>query len=291
MFSNIKRANIYKLQDDDKEIVLFVKKLFTFLKKNNMCFLSGTIIFEDNNNKLFNFLTYNSLTENSIECSNKVKRTNGHISITHNNVYDKQGVTSAEKCAEKFLNNQKKILHLYPTCNNNKCFKMEFIFKDVIDYLCDQETLVKDLDKNNISNKRVILYYRFNYNNKDYLFFKLEEYNMNSVEHLKKFADLKRNDTYDKRRENETNYDIELSSNDKIFYDKILKYYFNNSRIDILKNIEIYNTKLRTGRELFIFEELKEYLLLNNNISSVSDIKLSDSSVSDIKLSDISVSI
>ena len=52
-----------------------------------MCFLSGSIIFEDNNSKLFNFLTYGLLDENEIGCDKKVERTNAHISFTHNEVY------------------------------------------------------------------------------------------------------------------------------------------------------------------------------------------------------------
>ena len=106
-----KRSNVYKVEDKidedkidedkiievDDNVILFVKYLFTFLKKNNMCFLSGTIIFQDNNNELFNFLTFNDTANNS--CNGKVKSTNAHITTTHKKVYDKDKVESAEKCA------------------------------------------------------------------------------------------------------------------------------------------------------------------------------------------------
>jgi len=61
-----------------------------------MCFLSGTIIFQDNNNELFNFLTFNNPNNNS--CNRKVSSTNAHFTLTHKNVYKKDKVESAEIC-------------------------------------------------------------------------------------------------------------------------------------------------------------------------------------------------
>ena len=94
---------------------------------------------------------------------------------------------------------------------------------------------------------------------KNIYFFKLEEHDMNNIHHLIKLLDLKRNDLYDKRRENEK-YNDDLLKKDTEFYDNIL-IFFHFNRDDILKNINIYNDNLRTGCELFIFEELKEFFL------------------------------
>ncbi len=77
-----------------------------------MCFLSGSIIIEDNNSKLFNFLTYGLLDENEIGCDKKVERTNAHISFTHNEVYKNNRVNSAEKCSKSFLNLNKNFVNL-----------------------------------------------------------------------------------------------------------------------------------------------------------------------------------
>jgi hypothetical protein len=269
-------ASIHKLPDDDTEVVLFVKKIFTFFKYHNICFLSGTIIFEDNNSKLFNFLTYGILENNN--CNNKVSKTNAHITLTHTNVYNKYGVESDESCSEKFLNKKKKIFSIANNCSLNKCFKMQFVFNEKISFLCDQETKVKDLIKKNKSNKEVILYYRFKYNNKKYLFFKLEEHDMNKLGHLVLLINKNRKDTYEKRRENELSYDDSINNNDNIFYNNMfIKLNINeDNKKNIINNINLYNQKLRTGRELFIFEELKNYLLLNylNDITDLNDIHL-----------------
>jgi len=46
------------LEKNDINVVAFIISFFSFLKDFNMCFLSGSTIFEDNNNKLYNLLTY-----------------------------------------------------------------------------------------------------------------------------------------------------------------------------------------------------------------------------------------
>jgi len=64
---------------------------------------------------------------------------------------------------------------------------MKYVLNNKINYLCDQETMVKDINTNNKSTKRVILYYRFKISNETYLFFKLEEYSMESSKHALTF--------------------------------------------------------------------------------------------------------
>jgi hypothetical protein len=79
---------------------------------------------------------------------------------------------------------------------------MEYILNNKISYLCDQETIFKDINPNNKSTKRIILYYRFKILSKTYLFFKLEGHSMNSLKHVGAFINKNRKDTYPKRREN-----------------------------------------------------------------------------------------
>lgn len=259
--NNIKKERI-------KNITSFIKNLFIFLKSYDMCFLSGTIVFEDSDNRLFNILTYNKDTSENIHDDNILP--GAHWTTTHIDVYNKQNVLPDDSIdtgsIKQFFDNKK--------------FKLELILNEPIDYLCDLETNDKDKKIDNISQKRVLLYYRFIHENKKYIFFKLEEYNMNNINHLLKLLDKNRKDTYNKRRENEDKYETEEQNNcakidnkkcpvininnsctlnnlDKIFYNKL-------ACDNIIKNINdtnFYDTNLRTGRELFITNELKTYLI------------------------------
>lgn len=258
--NNIKKERI-------ENITSFIKKLFIFLKSYDMCFLSGTIIFEDTDNRLFNILTYNKDTSENIHDNNILPGI--HWTTTHLDVYNKQNVLPDDSIETS------SIKQIY----GNKKFKLELILNEPIDYLCDLETDDKDKKIDNISQKRVLLYYRFIHENKKYIFFKLEEYNMNSIHHLINLLDKKRKDIYNKRRENEDKYETEEQTNcvkidnklcpvinnnsctlnnlDKIFYNRL-------ACDNIIKNINdtnFYDKNLRTGRELFVTNELKTYLL------------------------------
>jgi hypothetical protein len=259
---DLKEGTINIIKDDN--VVLFVKNLFTFLKKYKMCFLSGTIIFQDNNNELFNFLTFNNIKNDN--CNGKVEATSGHYTLTHKEVYKNNKVESAETCVEKFLDPLNKKLEEF-SCNNktpHSCFKMEYVLNNKIHFLCDQETMGNKINPKNSSTKRVILYYRFKIVDKTYLFFKLEAYSMLKSGHIVEFINKKRFDTYLKRRENENNYINELYEIDMDFYDKSVEF-LNKADEENTKRIKYdiiyYNENLRTGRELFIYEDLKKFLL------------------------------
>jgi len=247
------------LEKNDINVVAFIISFFSFLKNFNMCFLSGSTIFEDNNNKLCNLLTYGNIGITDDICDKKKNISKPHITYTHNEVYKKEGVKSAEKCFSLDRKGGLFELFKFDRCKDNKCFKMEFIFYHKLQYLCDVFSL--SLNKSNISHKQVILYYRFEYNGRKYLFVKLESNPMNSLSHLKNLMDKKRKDTYDKRRENENAYEVDLKDKDDNFYKLLLKKTQERNKNLILERINEYNRTLRTGRELFIFEELKELLL------------------------------
>jgi hypothetical protein len=267
----------------DNNVILFVKYLFTFLKKNKMCFLSGTIIFQDNNNELFNFLTFNNKNKNNDLCYGKVESSNGHFTKTHLNVYNKKEVISAETCVNDFLTSYNKFLESKCGKKKHECFKMEYVFNNKIDYLCDQETMLKSINPKNISTKGVILYYRFKIQNKTYLFFKLEGHRMNSLKHVGAFLNKNRKDIYPKRRENVLNYNYnkDFLHIDKKFYDIQLKDL--NNKNQIIEEINYYNNNLRTGHELFIYEDLKNKLL-NYKELNIEDTKLEDTKLEDIIL-------
>jgi len=166
-------------------------------------------------------------------------------------------VKSAEKCFS--VNKTGSLFELlrYDKCKDNNCLKMELILNRKIQYLCDVFSLSPS--KSNIRHYLVILYYRFEHNGTKYLFVKLEGHPMNSLRHVKELLDKRKKDTYDKRREDEKPYEGDLKDKDNKFYESLLDIYNFSKRI--LRRINNYNKTLRTGRELFIFEELKELLL------------------------------
>lgn len=154
-------------------------------------------------------------------------------------------------------------------CKNCLKIKLELKFNEKLSYLCDINNKNKNI--NNKSSKQIILYYRFEYKFKQYLFFKLESHPINSFKHLFFFINQKRYDTYDNRRENRSGYNFkqkDLNFYKNIYNNKIIN---NNNSIykeDYIKTIDEYNNYLRTGNELFIIQELKEYLM-NNYINHI----------------------
>jgi hypothetical protein len=98
--------------------------------------------------------------------------------MTHKEVFSKKNVKSNEKCFSTIM------------CTNNECLKLELIFDEELNFLCDLNTPYILLDNNNKSTKRIILYYRFEYNNIQYVFVKLEGCPMNSLSHLNNYLNI-----------------------------------------------------------------------------------------------------
>jgi len=242
-----------------KNVLGFVLTLFRFLKEKDMCYLSGSIVFEDDNNKLFNLLTYGYLDNTSDICIPDVALPYPHITITHKEVFKKPDVNVVKRDEEclKLKMLQRSLKSSIRGCQDGICYKLELVFKKPILYLCGN-----DGNEDNMSPKQIILYYRFEYKGKKYLFFKLEAHPINSISHMQDYLSQARRDTYVQRRENNTIYDIDLKNKDRDFYLDYLKNLsgLSDKIIIYFKTIN-YDKSLRTGRELFIFEELKEYLI------------------------------
>ncbi len=238
-------------------VLAFVIGFFKYLKKYQMCFISGSIIFEDDNNRLFNLLTYGELDYKGNECNLENALASSHITITHKEVFKKPDVKVVEddeKCIT--LNRAKKSLKKINGCQDGRCFKLELVFKKPIKYLCGEDDNVA-----NMSPKQIILYYRFKHNNKKYLFFKLEAHPINSLSHLKNYISQSRRDTYDKRRENNSVYDENIKRKDLEFTKNFILEELGKKKIGLVDKLDYYDSLLRTGKELFIFEELKEFFL------------------------------
>jgi len=270
-----KLINEKSLQEKEANIIYFINKLYIILKYYHLCHLSGTIIFEDNNSQLYNLLTY-GINDRYMgkKCYKEYNISIPHWTITHKKIYDKEDIKSAEDCIKLSSNTNlsKKILTSNEKCKNNKCFKLEFIFNKSLDYLCDINTNASKKKNINKSSKGVLLYYKFKYENKIYLFFKLEGHPMISLLHLTSLINKKRNDEYLKRREDDKIEEYKnLINLDRFFYNKIcilLKLHYS----DIKNKLNLYDITLRTGKELFIIEELKDFIINYNNNQEYNEI-------------------
>jgi len=228
---------------------LLIKNIYNTLKKYNVCYLSGAIIFEDFNNNLFNLLTHDEISnEDCLIKSNpsKFKKPKTHFTYTHKDVLENTEVKTDE------------------CLSFNKTNKLEIHFDD-INYLCDLNTKDELKDKKNKVTKRILLYYRFKHNNKSYLFFKLENHGMNDPKHILSFIasvlNIKETTSYDVRNEYakyKPNYINTSKTKDIEFYKK----FSSDNNLTFNSNIiDYYDNKLRTGNELFIPEDIKNILI------------------------------
>jgi hypothetical protein len=217
---------------EKKELVRsFFVELFYYLKKHNNCFKTGTLVFEDNNNKLYNLLTFGIISDKSdCKLGDPIAQQNYFIN-KYKEVFKKtEEVKSNDKCFEQGY------IEYIRGCRNNKCLTLELTFNQGVNDLCDnrQEKIL-----------RSCIYYKFEHNNRQYIFLKL--LNENETEY---------HETYDRNeRIEDPSKKYPSKEKDNIFYN-ILGKNFNN-----IDNIQYYNDFLRTGNEMFITEELKNHCI------------------------------
>lgn len=261
-YVEVKREKNEDFNYSDKDIkkwkTIFIQNIFNILKKYDVCFIYGAIIFQDNNNLLFNLLTYYKLS--IIEClldigRDDIKKPVIHYTYTHKDIFN--------------------LPHVKP----DKCLQLNTINKlelniDNLSYICDKNTPKDKRNKKDKVTKRILLYYKFKYNNETYLFFKLEPYGMNHILHtvelLKTLIGTIKPTSYNIRDEYK-NTEVNYTN----FYEKDMNFYKKFSEDNGLKFnkniIEKYNMFLRTGNEIYIPEDIK-----NKIITSFYDIKLED---------------
>lgn len=218
----------FKIFNDDM-IDDFVKYLHTYLKKYNACFLNGAYVIEDNDRILYNFLTYNTISNKClIDTIEMSKNVSIHWTTTHS-FFVLPDVLKVD-CVP-----YGKIPYKY--------FKLERILNKPLKYLCDLDTYASPQQKDK-KTKRVALFYPFKFNDKTYLFLKFENNKMNSIKHA--FNYLSSNITQKKSsyntRKDTNEYTINSLEDDLTFYTKM-------KNVDSLKE---YNIKLRFGNEFFI---------------------------------------
>jgi hypothetical protein len=281
---NEKDDIIYK----KKKIAQFFKDLFNMLAKKNNCFLTGSFVFEDNNDRLYNFLTFGNSDDGNIGKCDKIGKqiAQQHWSLKYMEVFKRNSrVISPDLCFEDGK------LASYAGCKNNNCLRLELTFDEDLDYLCGEVN--NEIFK---ETKKTCIYYQFWYDNRRYVFLKLLPVPFNSKEqHLgslssgigyvkgimgtrltqfendkksqeqKKIDEATRNQTFPPRDEVDAKY--EYKNHDEIFYEELgtLKHKLDekgnpdlndNSYLD---SIKYYNAHLRTGNEMFITEAFKDF--------------------------------
>jgi hypothetical protein len=102
----------YDTISDNESIKRFFKNIFNLLSAANICFSSGTFIFEESNNCLFNYLTYGKLTldSNTYKCEDPE---NGVI--TRNSQFTRIMLPNTRAFGTK---THKKIYDKIPSCGN-----------------------------------------------------------------------------------------------------------------------------------------------------------------------------
>ena len=245
-----------EIKEKKERVSKFFVKLFNNFKENDNCFKTGTIVFEDNNNKLYNLLTFGIISEEkNCKLGDPIAQQNYFIN-KYKDVFKNKEVKSNDKCFEEgFIGS----LEYIRGCRNKMCLTLELTFNQDINNLCDDKLEEKIL--------RSCVYYTFKYNDKQYVFLKL----------LKKI-ETKYLETYD-RNEVPTKNKYPSEQKDNNYYQKL------NENLNNKESINNYNDNLRTGDEMFITEELKNYCM---NFETNEEENNADSEVSSVFTSDIS---
>lgn len=221
-----------EIKEKKERVSKFFVKLFNNFKINDNCFKSGTLVFEDNNNKLYNLLTFGIISEEkNCKLGDPISQQNYFI-YKYKDVFKNKEVKSNDKCFEEgFIGS----LEYIRGCRNKMCLTLELTFNQGVNNLCDDELKEEIL--------RSCVYYTFKYNDKQYVFLKL----------LKKI-ETKYLEIYD-RNEVPTKNEYPSKQKDNNYYEKL------NENLNNKESINNYNKNLRTGDEMFITEELKNYCM------------------------------
>lgn len=280
-----------KPNEETKENVInFITKLYEIIDKFNdvkLCFFSGSFIFKDDNNRLYNLLLNNVDDEDNInkEFSNEKKietenikvcpvnkNLSSHVTTTHKQIFKKDNIKSDNNCYSKYNNIGVTVFKSFLNSGDD-AVKFEYnLMKDKQELKCYGETV----DDESKKIKGVILFYRFKDINKlkdnKFVFFKLEGHNMNSVSHsiraaatykggdvkrkiLKSYTKLK-GGKLDTRRENlkkeETpTYKTTFYDKDVSFYKKVIYIY-----PELAAKIPGHNL---SDKEQYCYDKLNDY--------------------------------
>lgn len=274
----------------------FFREIFRHLEVNDMCFSSGSLVFEDELNVVFNLLTFNKLKieENSYYCDDPLgKNTTEQIvkpessvhiigTDTHRTFYDKSIKTKLiEIKPRECMPAMRGVLRRKLEKSNTR---FERVLPREMKNICG---ICENTDEDISEPKGVIMYYPFYVGAEDYpfpparrvvnmLFVKFEGHPVSgaALQHglqlIGRVTGTKK-EYPNPRREDDKNpkcvYDQMYANKDYEFYRA-----YSPEDIDILN---WYNEKIRTGCEFFISKGLLQYFLkflfgsFNCDVSSI----------------------
>ena len=221
-----------------KNVVKFINALNTELKQHDLCFVSGTYIFEDTNLKLFDFL-YHSDYKKGVRLGQKILGTTGLKPMTHNlhineKLFKKHKISNTSKSkliTRKKLKNMNEKSSILQKLENYIGFQYEIDLQDKkINFVCDPECdddAEEALCALNKESKKSVLFYPFCVKIKNeykiFTFVKLEKsptinlkdslkHAFEALQHYYSKSGAQRKNLYKQRRE-----DV-LESDEKKFY-------------------------------------------------------------------------
>jgi hypothetical protein len=237
----------------------FIEKLFALLSDAGLCFLSGSIIIDDDKHQIFKSL-YQGKGTSVCENIYKKERPLG----THLNFLDKNLFNSRMRYGYELKT-------LIPRRQYEK------VLSPRLNYICDSYCKYNETEEcmSNKASKGVLLFYPFEVENKKelenipYIFLKLEGYVHDDKKHFKGaisryILKKEKKDKYSKRREDDV-IDENIFSNDEELLIKYIKNYYRNildknllkDFIEIIRQkIKFYNSVVRSSNELYIPSEI-----------------------------------
>lgn len=248
----------------------FIEALYDFFISENICFLSGAIVIDDERNNLFDSL-YRGVP-GVVECHNihKKRRPLGtHMAFISN---------------EKFQAYRKDMSNAYAIKNRVLARQYEKVLDPPLEYLCDKQcrSNPKNCTSEEREAKRVMLFYPFTIENilghtsqmplhVKYVYMKLEGYVSSDPRHsrqaIKRYilGQEKRN-PFEKRREDDKKTVAGLSKRDR---DVMIEYYVRNGGDvtgagKIYDKCVFYDTHVRTRNEVYIPSEIVDIILENS---------------------------
>ena len=264
----------------EKNIINLFRHIFQLLEENNLCFSSGTFVFENDTNILFNLLTFNKLIlpSNTYNCNapKKSREISNLVDVfatdTHKKVYDKNVekiiTITPGPCIPEAVHAMDPGLNIL---RNTKMTKFEISFTEPIKNFCG---ICKQNNENDdiSETKGSCLYYPFTVKSNLYpgkktfeyisklLFVKFEKIPTKASGHGTEFfknltGTKKEYRRYPPRREDDSvskcNYTRQYYEQDVKFYKK----YSPTSENDI-QILNWYNRHIRTGCEFFVTNNL-----------------------------------
>lgn len=241
----------------------FINSIYDFLADEKICFLSGSIVIDDDAGKLFNSLykgNQSSLHSHKCDNTNESRRV-GMFGTHAAFITDKRFKTARRDQVTSFT------LDAF-----DSAIQFEKILEPKLTYLCNKSCAVKKCNETEKFPKGVALFYPFQIYDTGrsdpqkfrFIFIKLEEFEYDNPAHMGKAWDRyvrkrEKGDSYPKKREDPSNGEInrELVEKDKWNMVEFVRTYNSEALSKVVHDkIDFYNVYVRVGNETYIPSEL-----------------------------------